>query len=214
MLRAPRLAIVLLLALPLAAAAAESSWLPPAVAEGAAQQLAERLSELAPPGAGDTERLARARDLISEMRSEIDGWGEAGVLAQAPAFPDLSLPRSGEPHLDAMGRYQVCNLILFRQLLDPALADDSDARSSAALGLTAMTLATVYLRQPFVAQGGDPAAIEAYLTGDAMSAVFDHLQADPALLAKAQQSCGPLIVELLAGPLERLGIAPADDEAE
>lgn len=203
-----RLAAVLFLLAPTPCVlAAESPWLPPPVAEGAARQLAERLSSAAPSGPTAEEQVVRARRFVADVSRELETWGTAGVLARAPELPQIALPSAGEPHLDAMGRFQACNLLLFRQFVDPAFADDADARSNAALGLTAVTLAIVYLRQPYLDHGGDVSAIEGYLTGEEISVAFDRIQSQEGLLGELQERCDPLLGRLFAETGERQGDA-------
>jgi hypothetical protein len=99
----------------------------------------------------------------------------------------LTLPGANDRHLDAMARYQLCNLVLFRQF-----------ESVGAFGLTAVTLAVVYLMQPFVAGGGSPDRVEAFLTGATMEKVNSAIQEKPELLTHVERQCEPVVGELLS----------------
>lgn len=200
-------ALALLLSLPAAggaAAAQQASWLPPRVAEGAAQQLAERMRLLS-AGESDGERvLAGARELVDAIAGVITEWGVDGVLARAPEQTAFEIPSAGDRYLDAMARYQVCNLLLFVQLQDPAFQDDANAKVTSVFGLSAVTLALLSLREPFLADGGDETAIEAHLTGPALEPALAAVQGDPEARASVEERCGKVVVELIEEPLARL----------
>lgn len=188
-------AIVAVVALP-----ARADWLPAQVAEGAAQQLADRFGALGE--VTDREGLVEGtRGIVGAMRGTIDGWGAEGTLERAPGFERFTVPSSGDRWLDAMGRYSVCNLILLRQLEDPAFADDQNARLTSVLGLTSITLAVFRLRDPYVAAGGTQGRIEAYLTSAELEPLFASIQTDAELRADAEARCTPVVVESLQGAL-------------
>jgi hypothetical protein len=179
-----------------AVAAAQPSWLPPEVEEGAARQLAARVAEIG-VGSSDESRLAGARQLVSRVRDRLESWGEKGTLDRAPGFPELKLPDAGPPALDAMARYQTCNMILMIQLQDPELADDADAKMTSVTGLTAFTHAVVYLRRPFLAAGGDDDAIEAFLTSETMESVLGRIQNEPGVREHVEGQCTPPLMALV-----------------
>jgi len=188
-------ALALVAALP-----ASAEWLPPHVAEGVAQQLAERFGTLGE--VTDREGLLEGtRGIVRAMRGTIEAWGAEGTRSRAPEFERFSLPTSGDRWLDAMGGYSVCNLLLLRQLQSPAFADDENARFTSVLGLTSLTLAIVRLREPFVAAGGTQPRIEAYLTGDDLEPIFQTIQNDATWLADAEAHCTPVVVESLEAAL-------------
>ncbi len=203
--------LILAAAFPAAAAESEEDWLPARVEQGAVEQLAARLAqaELGPDDAAGRRRGAQA--VVDGLRTTLEGWGTAGVLERAPTFPGLGVPAADERHLDAMVRYQICTVVLVLQLRDPEMAADLNLRLTGVLGLTAMTLAEVYLRRPFVAAGGDPDAIEATLTDPGLQPVLDRLQSDAEARRVTEARCQPVVVDLLTEPIERLGaLAPSD----
>jgi hypothetical protein len=196
-----RLSLTLALFAP-SAGAVQQPWLPPEVAEGAAQQLAARLKQAGLAGDADDARLlSGARKMVAAMRADLEQRGESGLAALAPAFTGFELPAAGQRELDLMGRYNVCNLVLLRQLEDPAFSDDANARMTSTVGLTAVTLVIVYLREPFVAGGGDPGAIERHLTDPRLEPIATRIQTEAELLAAVEKSCQPVVTALLAGPL-------------
>ncbi len=160
MKRTGPVAMICLSAAAVAVAVAQPSWLPPELEEGAAQQLSARVSEI---GAGRTDetRLTAARQLVGRVRERLESWGAEGTLERAPSFPELDVPDSGRRWLDGMARYQVCNAILMVQLQDPGFAEDEDAKMTSVVGLTAFTLASLYLRHSFLDAGGNDGEIEA-----------------------------------------------------
>lgn len=197
--------MILLLAAGSAAADPESSWLPPPVEEGTVQQLAERMKLLGEGPSNEERILAAARTTVAAIREILEGWGETGVLERTPELPDLELPASGDRYLDAMTHYQICNTILMLQLNDPAFQDDQNARITSVFGLTAVTMAMVYLRHPFVSQGGDHAEIEAHLTSLGLERAFQGIQTNAELREHAESGCLPVLIELLEKPLQSLG---------
>lgn len=183
-------------ALTLALAVAQAGWLPPEVEDGAARQLASRISEIG-AGESDETRLAGAQQLVGVLRERLESWGEKGVISRAPSFPELGIPESGRRRLDAMARYQVCNMVLMLQLRNPASAEDQNAKVTSVTGLTAFTLAVLYLRLPFLQSGGDDAQIEAFLTSASMTTVLEKMQSDAALRRHAERQCTPPLLALL-----------------
>jgi hypothetical protein len=190
--------LVSLLALSLlpAAAVAEEGWLPPTMEEGAARQLASRVKGIG-AGTSDEARLSGARRLVGILRGQLESWGEDGVVGRAPRFSALAVPVSGSRHLDAIARFQVCNMVLMLQLRDPAFAGDPNARMTSVTGLTAFTLAVMYLRRPFLKSGGSDARMEAFLTGPSMAPVLEAIQGDPARRGHAERQCMPPLLALM-----------------
>ena len=189
------------------------SWLPPQVARAAVEQLTERmglLDGLFGGGEPDLERLrAGSRMLIGSMAESVEGWGADGVVERAPELAGLGLGVAPNPYLDAMARYHVCNLVLMLQLDNPAYQDDANRRITSTLGLSAVAIVAIYLRQPFIESGGDNAAIEAHLTGPSFAQVFQAVQAGGKALEQAETECQPVVVALLEQPLALLAQEPA-----
>ncbi|MGD8816478.1 MAG: hypothetical protein PVJ51_04780 [Acidobacteriota bacterium] len=190
-------------------AAQDATWLPPEIAEGAAQQLADRmrlLPELLGGESPDDERvLVGTRQMIGAIADVLESWGSGGVLERAPELAALNVPSTGDQYLDAMAHYQVCNLLLYLQLEDPAYNEDLDTRITSVFGLSAITLAVLSLREPFLAAGGTPAAVEAHLSGPTLEPALQSLQSDADARAAAEADCQPVVVALLEEPLSGLG---------
>jgi len=188
------LAASLAFACAVAVAGAQETWLPAGAERMMAAQLAGRLTSISKPR--DAAGLEQGtRKIVQAVRGQLEAWTARGALDKAPTFPMLKLPSADDRHLDAMARFQLCNLVLFRQFES---ADDAQDRRVGALGLTAVTLAVVYLMQPFVAGGGSPGQVEAFLTGAPMGRVSDEVQQKPDLLAHVEGQCEPLVGELLS----------------
>jgi hypothetical protein len=183
------------------------SWLPPPVAEGVAQQLDGRLRRIG-DGAAPANALELSRQAVDALRAELEDWGVDGIVERAPDLTRLGVPRAESPLLDAMARYQVCNMALMLTFEEPANGDDAELRRRASVGLTAVTMAILRLREPFHAAGGDDAAIESFLTRAEMEPVLQKLQADAEIRRQTERSCDPIVTPLIAEPLRRLG-APA-----
>jgi hypothetical protein len=186
-------------------AVAQTSWLPPPAETAAVEQLADRLSTL-PAGDGPAltpqDRLQRARTAVGIFRSTFETWGLDGTVSRAPRLDAISLPSSDNRLLDAMGRYQFCNLVLALQVAPAGRATSFNRQFTGVMGLTGITLAVVYLRQPFLAAGGTDEELEAYMTGPAMEAVASRVQDEPALLDRARAGCSPIVVELVTKVIE------------
>jgi hypothetical protein len=175
-------------------------WLPPRVQRGAVEQLATRFMEanVGPQDAGIRED--GARQVIERLRTRLESWGEAGVVEHAPDFGDIGLPTTGQPLVDAMARYHACNMLALTQHLDRESQTQVNPRMTAALGLSAYSLAVVYLRTPFLVAGGSPATIEALLAGEEMATALKRFQDEPETMTVLSEKCGPLLAELLESP--------------
>lgn len=175
--------------------AAQSSWLPPEAQDGAARQLAARVAEI---GAGRTDetRLAGAHQLVARVRERLESWG-GETSDHAPRFAELDVPESGRPLLDAMARFQICNMVLMIQLQDPDFADDEDAKMTSVAGLTAFTLAVLYLRDPFLGADGTDGEIEAFLTSESMGSILEQIQSVPEARAHIESECTPPLKALV-----------------
>ena len=180
---------------------ASEDWLPPAVAEGLAQQLGERMTQVGLAGSDEGLVIASAREAVGGMRQHLDAWELRGVLEKAPRFPELELPATTNRYLDAMTRYSLCNLVLFRVFADPAMREDRKAMSTSTFGLTGMTMAIVRLREPHVREGGTDATMEAALTRPELESLAEKIQKDEDLLRHVEQQCSPVVLSLL-GPAE------------
>jgi hypothetical protein len=192
-------------------AAAEPSWLPTPVEEGAAQQLADRLLALGDTSSDAEQVLGGAREMLRRMRDAVDAWGAEGARRRAPEFAGLSLPGAARPSLFAMGAWSVCNLDLYLAYDEATRTGDAGAALAPALGLTAVTLVILRLREPFLGEGGAQPEIEAHLTSPEFEALLASIQSTPPLRAAVREGCAPALGELLAGPLDYLrGRAPAE----
>ena len=175
-------------------AVAQENWLPPQVESGVVEQLVARMEAIGPRPIKDRAALqAGMQVIVRQVRATLERWGEKGVLDRAPAFPKLKLPEAKQSHLNAMGRYQACNWVLMNQQGE---AYDLETRRNGAVASTAVTLAVIYLRQPFLKQGGASEQIEAFLTGAAMDRAFKQTMGSEPWVSYAEKQCQPLITEI------------------
>jgi hypothetical protein len=178
--------------------AAQEPWLPSQIEQGLADQLAERLTAVDPGKTPDQAAIRQAAvRAVQAAARQLGAWTDRVAVEKAPVFPQINWVKATERHLDAMGRFQVCNLTLFPQFES---GSDPGSRRAGALGLTAITMAIVRLRQPFLAAGGNHDAIEAFLTSAAMAAVLEDVQKQAALQAHVKTQCAPVLRELLGTP--------------
>ncbi len=179
-----------------AQAIAADDWLPSNVENALVQQLAERLSEAGFEGDSEPQRVQGATRAIGDMRNYLEQIGETGILEKAPKFDLVSLPVARQKYLDAMASFNMCNLVLLLQHMERA-DRDQNSRITAAVGLSAVTLAIIYLRQPFAAGGGKPQDIEAFLTSDEMEPASRLIQTQEAVRQHVEERCSPFIVQFL-----------------
>lgn len=173
---------------------AQQNWLPARVEAGVVDQLVARLEAIGPSPVKDLAALKAGMQLVvRQVRARLESWGEKGILDRAPAFPTIELPTAKQRHLNAMGRYQACNWVLMNQQGE---SYDRETRRNGAVASTAVTMAVIYLRQPFLKQGGKAEQIEAFLTGAAMDRPFNQVMGTPELVSYMEQQCQPLITEL------------------
>lgn len=184
--------------------AQEPAWLPAPAEQGAAQQLADRLRAFGDASSDDAALRDGALDMIRAMRDGIDAWGAAGAVTRAPVFQELQVPGAASPPLDAMGRWSICLLDLMLRYEGALQSGDGGAGLEPALGLSAVTLVVLRLREPFVAAGGRQPEIESHLTSAGFEALLAAIQTDPRLRAEARAGCDPLLRELLAAPIAYL----------
>ena len=178
------------------AASSSEDWLPPAFEQGAAQQLVVRLVEAGFQAPSEEQQLGGAVTAIRSMRRYIDELGVDGLLSIVPRFPELSLPAASDELRDGILRINLCNLVLFLQHEERSERDEN-ARVTAAMGLSAVLLATMNFRHHFVQGGGDPGAFEALLTGEKAAESFDVVQSDVMAREHVEQECTPLIVSFV-----------------
>ncbi len=183
-----------------AGAHAQSSWLPTNVAESAAQQLGARLKTLPIEGAATStyeQRVENARAIVGTLRDVIEGWGGDGILGRTPELSHLTMPESKNQWLDAMADYQLCNLVLFFQLAPEGEAEDVNLQLTGVIGLTAITMTILYLRESFVNSGGSLEQIKAFLTSEHMERIGAQVQQNTALFEKTSEDCSPVVIELV-----------------
>lgn len=181
-----------------------SSWLPPPVEDGAARQLADRLLALGDPSSDPERVLAAAREMLRRMRSVVESWGADGVVRRAPEFAGVATPGASRPELAAMGSWSICNLDLFLLYDQATRSGEPGDALVPALGLTAVTLVIVRLREPFVAAGGTQPEIEAHLTSPEFEALLASIQSSETARSAVRASCDPPLRELLAGSIDFL----------
>ena len=111
---------------------------------------------------------------------------------------------SGNASLDVVTRYQICRATQFLQLQSPEDPEDPDGRQMAAMGLSGISLAIVFLREPYEASGGQMAALEAHPTSAQMKGLVRSVQTDASLRAHVTSRCQALVGDLLREPLREL----------
>lgn len=181
-------------------AEAQTTWLPAEVEQGLVNQLVRRMPKTNPTTAENPERASQiARTLVQGFAKSLEAWTDSLALEWAPTFPQFKLPAANQRHLDAMARFQVCNLVYLKQF-ESGKEVDGLRRSS--LGLTAMTMAILRLRQPFLKAGGSSEQIETFLTSPPMAKVFDEIQSSADLAAHAEKQCQGVLWELTMKPMK------------
>ncbi len=197
MMFSTRVVISMLVAASGVGVVAQTQWLPPAIEQGLAEQLAGRLTSIESRPAADPAAVSdTARKTVKGIGEKLGSWTDRVAIERTPAFPQLTVPTANEAHLDAMAGYQICTMALFMRFES---STDAEGRRKAALGLTATTMAVLRLRPPFVAAGGTDQRIQAFLTSAPLGSVLEAMQGTADLLAHVEGQCQPLIRDLLSG---------------
>jgi hypothetical protein len=184
-----------MLAVTAAALSAQTTWLQPDLEVVLARQLTSRLSKIGAAPVWEEGGISRAaRGSIRILARTLGSWTDAQVVGKAPSFPDITLPRANQRHIDAMARYQVCSVVLLSQFES---GRDVERRRNGALGVTAMTMAVERLRLPFMATGGTDKDLHAFLTSSPMVSALDDVRKKPELAAHVERQCSPVLQELL-----------------
>lgn len=175
--------------------AAQGGWLPPAARDALADQLIARVAAIEGRLPGNPEQAAaNSRRFVDAVRGQVDRWTVGGVADRTPVFDGVTLPRTNDFHLAAMAHYQLCSLVLLRQY---EADGDAQARATAALGLTAVTVVTLALRASFLAAGGSSEQVEAFLTSEDMEREAARIQQNASRLRHIEERCAPVVGELL-----------------
>ncbi len=175
---------------------AQGNWMPPQAAEGVALEMAKRLDHVK-VGIEEAKLLPSARAGVAALRERLDTLGEKGVLTLAPRFPQIEIPFSGQPHLDAMARFSMCTYYLDARFERRPANVDVDALLDAAMGPLSLAVTTMYLRHHFLAAGGTDDQIKMYLDGDPLNEVAAAVQTDPKLLDHTAAECRAAVSTLL-----------------
>lgn len=197
-MRIPTMATAVALASMQVVAAAQQqpgSWFPPGMREGLARELTARLEHI-DIGIAKADLLPVSRRAAAEMGLRLDTIGVTKLIELAPRFPRLDLPLTGDQYLDAMARLGLCTYYLEARYAEPS-AHDQEARLDAALGPMALALATGFLREPYLRQGGTDETIKVYLAGDPLNAVVATVVNDPELLRYTAGECRGVVSALL-----------------
>lgn len=173
----------------------QTDWLPADVAEGLTQQLADRVETAAGKAAANrAEHIEGARVRVRNLRTVISGWSVTSIMGRAPKPERVSLPTTGNPHLDATVRYHLCNMVL---MLHFEQGQTFQERQAGALGLTGLAVLQVRLLSPYLAGDGKTANVEAALTSAPLAAILSDIQRDTTLLAQVRTACAPVLADLL-----------------
>lgn len=176
-------------------AAAQADWLPPSMIEGLTAQLVERFETIHGKRAADRDGLTNAtRTRVERLRTVVNAWRADGIAEHAPKPARITLPSTGNVHLDAMRRYQLCSVV---QMQEYESSQVIDVRQRAAGALTGLTVLQARLIDPFLRAGGTEAQVEAALTGPPMRDALTRMLAEPALLDHVHTTCAPIVAELL-----------------
>ena len=175
-------------------AGAEDTWLPAPAAEAVADTLYERVKAVAPEGPVPEEQLREtSRRTVDALVARLAAWGEKPLLERAPALRTLRIPPAKQPQLDAMVRYFACaGVYEVLHARNGFAKAERDARILAAMAPSGFSLASLYLRTPYLQRGGTDAKMEAFMTGPQMERVLAALQDDAKLLDAAFQECRPV----------------------
>ena len=179
-------------------ASAQTDLFPEFARNNAARQLAEQLGQTYLRDRDPEELASGSRSIIDAILENVEALGVDGLVAQVPELREVGLPESGNPYLDAMARYGACSFHLDSLYADSSLDETRPKlRVTAAEGLVAIPLASWLLRHHYLAEGGDDAALEAFLASEEMNRKSLEIQQDEELLNYTFKQCSPAIAALL-----------------
>lgn len=185
-----------ILALPLHA---QNDWFPAAAREGLTRDIASKLAAIDTEDRLSSEKeFAGATMVVNGVSAKVESMGRDALIQLAPRFPGLELPTSGNQALDAIAAFQVCSLPM-----NAIYADDTprehrfDMRTWALFSAASIYIASGYLRPAYRAAGVSDEDAEAFLTGEAMTALKTRIGTSQQLLAQTKAHCATPITTLM-----------------
>ena len=196
-----------LLACAASSASEPREWLPAAVERGVVQQLLERTAtnQDAQPS-NEAQRVAAAISAVRRLADALEQGGEVWIEGLAPDLSALGVVSASEPRLDTMLALQAC---WSYQYLRYEMANSQSVESmrvDAGRKSAGLLMAQIFLRQPYVQNGGDASSIEQALSGPLLEPLLHSLQGDANTRARVEQACAP-VTKALVAPL--LPVTPA-----
>jgi hypothetical protein len=145
------------------------------------------------------EREAEAaRAAVDGVAAKVGSMGQEAVIAIAPTFPGLQLPRSGNPALDAIAAFQLCSLPM-----DASYHDDTprehlyDERAWSLFISAAIFVTSSYLRLGYLEAGVSDEEAEAFLGSEAMTALKATIGGSQENLDSTESRCADPVLILM-----------------
>lgn len=174
---------------------AQTDWLPSEVRSAMAREMAAKVT------AADTEGRVTEEQALEGGRAGVEGLvvkveslGVDGLARLAPTFPELNVPKSGSPLLDAIALYGVCSFPMDAMYADDSPRDGAfDQRVYASFMSMSVVIVSAYLRSQYLTAGITDEQAKAFLASDAMGAMAYRIKSRVELLQHAMNRCaGPL----------------------
>lgn len=188
---------LILVLLSVQAVAAQSDWLPAEVREEMAREIAAKLEAIDVEGRlTEEEALVPSRAGVAALAEKAESLGAAKLIGQAPTYPDLEIPTSGQTALDAIAAYGMCSFAMEAVYADETPREGRlEQRTTATFMSMSIVIISARLRPHYLAAGVTDEQAEAFLAGEAMNAVAYRVQTDQELLQYSMNRCaGPLTV--------------------
>ncbi|MEN8174777.1 MAG: hypothetical protein ABFS23_03385 [Pseudomonadota bacterium] len=170
---------------------AETDWFPQVARQAMIQDIATKLSTIDTEGKLSNERASEtARVLVNGVSAKAENLGADGLIKLAPVYPDLDIPASDNPPLDAIVAYQLCSLSM-----DAFYSDDTkrehkyDERAWGLFLSASIYIVSTYLRPYYLDTGVTDAEAQELLHGDAMNALKHRIKVNTELLRYTMNRC-------------------------
>ena len=190
---------LLLLSLSFSALSAEikmepSKWIPPQVKEGMIKDLYSKFEQSSLEFENEQARLVGAAQLVNRFDRFATESGVEKIAAAAPALEFTDFPSSEDALLDAMGRLQMCNVMLALQIPPYGTPSNQEIELTSITGTTVISMSIFFLQ---TGRDAPRSTIEPYLTSDAMGVKMDQLQTDEEQKKLYVRDCNVTLTKLM-----------------
>lgn len=178
---------------------AQFDWFPASAREALQSSVAQKLQAIDEDGKVTPEDAAQAgRVVVEGVGTKLESLGRAKVIAMAPSYPNLELPRSGTGALDAIVAYQICSVPFDLDYADETPREHRyDMRAWSLFLSASVYVVSSYLRSGYLADGVTDEEAQALLGGDAMTSLRGRIQRSQELRRAVERRCADPLANFL-----------------